>query len=83
MTLTVLKNALEAADSSLENMFKTFIMLKDIKDYPVMRATELKFYQEYCPARVENPPASTTLQARCLACPGFLVEIKCMAVVND
>lgn len=83
VALTKLKNALEAAGSSLENMFKTFIMLKDIKDYPVMRATELKFYQENCPALVENPPASTILQAGCLARPEFLVEIECMAVVND
>ena len=83
VALTKLKAALEAANSSLDNMFKTFIMLKDIKDYPVMRATELKFYQEHCPALVENPPASTILQAGCLARPEFLVEIECMAVEND
>ena len=83
VALTKLKAALEEAGSSLENMFKTFIMLKDIKDYPVMRATELKFYQEHCPSLVENPPASTILQAGCLARPEFLVEIECMAVVND
>ena len=83
VAMTKLKNALEAAGSDLEHMFKTFIMLKDIKDYPVMRATELKFYQEYCPALVENPPASTILQAGSLARPEFLVEIECMAVVKD
>ena len=65
-----------------ENVFKTFIMLKDIRDYPVMRATELKFYQEYAPDLVEHPPASTILQAGCLARPEFLVEIECNAVVN-
>ena len=83
VAMTKLKNALEVAGSDLEHMFKTFIMLKDIKDYPVMRATELKFYQEYCPALVENPPASTILQAGSLARPEFLVEIECMAVVKD
>ena len=83
VALTKLKAALEDAGSSLDNMFKTFIMLKDIKDYPVMRATELKFYQEHCPELVENPIASTILQAGCLARPEFLVEIECMAVVND
>lgn len=83
VAMTKLKNALEVAGSDLEHMFKTFIMLKDIKDYPVMRATELKFYQEHCPALVENPPASTILQAGSLARPEFLVEIECMAVVKD
>ena len=83
VAMTKLKNALEVAGSDLEHMFKTFIMLKDIKDYPVMRATELKFYQEHCPGLVENPPASTILQAGSLARPEFLVEIECMAVVKD
>ena len=83
VAMTKLKNALEVAGSDLEHMFKTFIMLKDIKDYPVMRATELKFYQEHCPALVGNPPASTILQAGSLARPEFLVEIECMAVVKD
>lgn len=82
VAMTKLKAALEAAGSSLNNMFKTFIMLKDIKDYPVMRATELKFYQEHCPELVDNPPASTILQAGALARPEFLVEVECIAVVN-
>ena len=82
VALTKLKEVLENAGSCLENVFKTFIMLKDIKDYPVMRATELKFYQEYAPSLVENPPASTILQAGCLARPEFLVEIECNAVIN-
>ena len=82
VALTKLKNALEEAGSCLENMFKTFIMLKDIKDYPVMRATELEFYQQYAPSLVDSPPASTILQAGCLARPEFLVEIECIAVLN-
>ena len=49
VALSKMKQVLEEAGSCLENVFKTFIMLKDIKDYPVMRATELKFYQEYAP----------------------------------
>ena len=80
--LTKMKQVLEDAGSCLDNVFKTFIMLKDIKDYPVMRATELKFYQEYAPDLVEHPPASTILQAGSLARPEFLIEIECNAVVN-
>ena len=82
VAMTKLKNALEEAGSCLENMVKTFIMLKDIKDYPVMRATELKFYQEYCPELVAHPPASTILQAGCLATPQFLVEVEAIAVIK-
>lgn len=82
VALTKMKQVLEDTGSSLDNVFKTFIMLKDIKDYPVMRATELKFYQENAPELVERPAASTILQAGCLARPEFLVEIECMAVLN-
>ena len=82
VALTKMKQVLEEAGSCLENVYKTFIMLKDIKDYPVMRATELKFYQEYAPSLIENPPASTILQAGCLARPEFLVEIECDAVIE-
>ena len=83
VALTKMKQVLEEAGSCLENVYKTFIMLKDIKDYPVMRATELKFYQEFAPTLVENPPASTILQAGCLARPEFLVEIECDAVIEQ
>ena len=82
VSLTKLKNALEEAGSCLENMVKTFIMLKDIKDYPVMRATELKFYQEHAPELVKHPPASTILQAGCLARPEFLFEVEAIAVIK-
>lgn len=82
VALSKMKQVLEEAGSCLENVFKTFIMLKDIKDYPVMRAAELKFYQEYAPELAEHPAASTILQAGCLARPEFLVEIECMAVLN-
>lgn len=82
VALTKMKTVLEEAGSCLENVYKTFIMLKDIKDYPVMRATELKFYQEYAPELVTDPPASTILQAGSLARPEFLVEIECDAVIN-
>lgn len=80
--LTKMKQVLEETGSCLENVFKTFIMLKDIKDYPVMRATELKFYQQYAPELVERPIASTILQAGTLARPEFLIEVECIAVRN-
>jgi len=79
--LTKMKKTLEEAGSCLENVFKTFIFAKDIKDYPVMRATELKFYQENAPDLVAHPAASTFMEVG-LARPEFLVEIECIAVIN-
>lgn len=80
--LSKLKQVLEEAGSCLENLVRTLILFKDMKDYPVVRATELKFYQEHAPELVEKPPASTVLQAAALARPEFLVEFEAIAVVK-
>jgi 2-iminobutanoate/2-iminopropanoate deaminase len=80
--LTKLKTALEEVGSSMDNIVKTLIFLKDVKDYPVMRATELEFYRKHAPRLVEEPPASTFLQPAALARPEFLVEIEAVAVVK-
>jgi 2-iminobutanoate/2-iminopropanoate deaminase len=80
--LTKMKAALEEVGSSMENIVKTLILFKDIKDYQMMRATELEFYQKHAPRLVDEPPASTILQAASLARPEFLVEVEAVAVVK-
>ena len=80
--LSKMKQVLEETGSCVENVFKTFIMLKDVADYPVMRATEQKFYREFAPDLIEHPPGSTFIGAGALARPEFLVEVECWAVVN-
>ena len=80
--LNKLKATLEQVGSSLENVVKTLILFKDIKDYQIMRATELEFYQKHAPRLVEEPPASTILQVVSLARPEFLIEIEAIAVVK-
>ena len=82
MALTKLKAALEEVGSSMENVIKTLILFKDIKDYPIMRATELEFYQKHAPRLVEEPPVSTILQAASLAKPEFLIEVEAVAVLK-
>lgn len=82
VALTKLKAALEEVGSSMENIVKTLILFKDIKDYQIMRATELEFYQKHAPRLVDEPPASTILQAASLARPEFLVEVEATAVVK-
>jgi len=81
--LTKLKKTLEDAGSCLENLVRTLVLFKDMKDYPVVRAAELEFYREHAPALLEAPPGSTVLQAAALARPEFLVEIEAIAVVKQ
>ena len=53
---------MEEAGSSMNNIVKTLMLLKDLEDYPKMRKTELEYYQKYAPMLVEDPPASTFMQ---------------------
>ncbi|MEJ2723650.1 MAG: RidA family protein [Deltaproteobacteria bacterium] len=82
VALEKVRAALEEVGSKMENIIKTLILFKDIKDYQIMRATELKYYQKYAPRLVEEPPVSTILQAGALARPEFLVEMEVVAVLS-
>ena len=70
--LTNLKNVLEAAGSSLENVVKTTVFLKDMADFPKMNAV----YGEFFPA---TPPARSTIAVAGLP-KGGLVEIEAIAL---
>jgi len=65
----------------MNNLVKNLIMLKDLKDYPVMRRTELAYYQKYAPFLVDNPPVSSVLGVQ-LGKPEYLVEIESIGVVT-
>jgi 2-iminobutanoate/2-iminopropanoate deaminase len=80
--LDKVKAAMEETGSSLENVVKTLIMLKNLDDYPRMRRTELEYYQKHAPYLVDNPPASTFMQVVSLAKPEFLVEIEVVGVIS-
>jgi len=75
------RNAMEEAGSSMNNIVKTLMLLKNLEDYPRMRKTELEYYQKHAPFLVENPPASTFMQVN-LAKPEFLVEIDVIGVIS-
>ena len=81
IALDKVRNAMEEAGSSMNNIVKTVMLLKDVKDYPRMRKTELEYYQKHAPLLVENPPASTFMQVG-LARPEFLVEIDIIGVIS-
>lgn len=66
-----LKAVLEASGSSLGQVVKTTVFLKDLNDFPKMN----EVYARYFP---ENPPARTTVQAARLPL-DILVEIDAIA----
>ena len=80
--LDQIKDMLEEAGSSMDNLVKTFILLKDIKDYPRMREAELDYYQKHAPRLVEEPPVSTVIQPYGLASPDYLMEIPVISVIS-
>jgi len=81
IALDKVRMAMEEAGSSMNNIVKTLILLKNLEDYPRMRKTELEYYQKYAPFLVDNPPASTFMQVASLARPEFLVEIDVIGVI--
>lgn len=74
-TLENLKEILEAAGASLEDVVKCSVFLADIRDFAAMNAV----YAEYFDAA---KPARTTVQAA-LPAAGLKVEIDCVAYVGD
>jgi 2-iminobutanoate/2-iminopropanoate deaminase len=77
-----IRTALEEAGSSMHNIIKTFMLLRNLEDYPRMRKTELEYYQKHAPLLVEDPPASTFMQVKSLAKPDYLVGIDAIAVIS-
>ena len=69
-----LKNVIEAAGTTLENVMKTTVFLKDINDFAKMNAV----YGEFFP---ENSPARSAIQVAALP-KGALVEIEAIAALD-
>jgi len=72
-TLINIKHILEEAGSSLNNVVKTTVYLRDMNDFPVMN----KIYAEYF---TKEFPARTTVQAAALP-KNAAIEIEAIAVV--
>lgn len=77
-----IKTAVEEAGGSMNNIIKTFMLLRNLEDYSPMRKTELEYYQKHAPRLVEDPPASTFIQVKSLAKPQYLVGIDAIAVIS-
>jgi 2-iminobutanoate/2-iminopropanoate deaminase len=72
--LTNLKNILEAAGSSLDQVVKTTVYLRDMQDFSAMNSVYATFFPT-------NPPARTTVQAAALP-RGIAVEIDAVAIAG-
>lgn len=81
VALDRVRKALEQTGSSMENIVKTVIYMKEIKDYQSVRDAEFEYYRRHCPLFVEEPPASTVVQVVSLARPRVLVEVDVVAFV--
>jgi enamine deaminase RidA (YjgF/YER057c/UK114 family) len=73
---------MEQTGGSVNNLVKTYVLLKDIRDYPLYREVEKAFFQEHAPDLAENPPATTIINVTSLALPEFLVEVEAFGVVD-
>jgi 2-iminobutanoate/2-iminopropanoate deaminase len=69
-----LKHVLEAAGSSMEQVVKTTVFLRDMADFPKMNPVYAEFF-------AENPPARSTVAVAGLP-KGGLVEIEVVALVG-
>jgi 2-iminobutanoate/2-iminopropanoate deaminase len=74
-TLTNIKSVLEAAGTTLDNVVKTTVFLRDINDFAKMNAIYGEFFKG-------NQPARTTVQAAALP-KNAAVEIEAIALIND
>ena len=70
-----LKAILEAAGSSLENVIKTTIFVRDLADFAQLNAIYAQYF-------TSNYPARTTVQAAALPL-GAAVEIEAIGVVRE
>ena len=68
--------------SSMNNLVKTYILLKDMKNYSLYREVEQDFFKKHAPDLAKNPPASTAINASSLALPEFLVEVEAFGVID-
>ena len=82
IVLNKIKAGMEETGGSLDNLVKTYVLLKDIKNYSLYREVEQEFFKKHAPGLAKNPPASTVINASSLALPEFLVEVEGFGVID-
>ncbi len=74
--LTSLAALLEASGSSIDRAIKTTCFLTNLEDFPAFNTVYATFFKG------ENPPARSTVGITRLPM-GVLVEVECVALLND
>ncbi len=74
--------ALEAAGSSMENIVKTFSLIRDLDTYGVYRAAETSYYEQHAPALIGKPPSATLMVYPGLVLPEFKLEYEVVAAID-
>lgn len=72
--LTNIKHILQEAGTSMENVVKTTVFLRDMQEFAAMNAVYATFFGK-------NPPARSTIQVAALPKDGA-VEIEAIAVIS-
>jgi 2-iminobutanoate/2-iminopropanoate deaminase len=80
VALDKIRGALDEAGSSMEQIVKVAIYLKNISDYETVKQAEWDYWTQFAPALVENPPASIAMQIVSLSKPNMLVEFDIIAL---
>lgn len=78
--LDKIKIGMEEVGGSVENLVKTYVLLKDMKNYQAYREVEEQFFKTHAPSAAR--PASTAIRVTSLALPEFLVEVEAFGVVD-
>jgi len=82
VALDKIRGALEEAGSSMDQIVKVSIYLKDANDYETVKQAEWDYWTEFAPALIEHPPASICMQIVSLSKPNMLVEFDIVALKN-
>ncbi len=73
--------AMEEAESSMNNIIKDTVLVRDIKNLVPVRQAILEYYQKYAPVLVEEPPATSFIITN-LGAPEYIVQIDALGVVT-
>lgn len=83
VALDKVRGALEQAGTTMNNIVKTVLYLKNMEDYDRVETKRQEYYRKYAPKLIEEPPADTLIGVAGLHEPDMLVEIDTIAVMPD
>ncbi len=82
IVLDKIRIGMEETGGSLNNLVKTNVLLKDLKDLKRFRYMERAYFEEHAPELAKSPPATTAMIISDLPHPKFQVEVEAFGVVD-